>query len=65
MKKIKEIWKVIEHWLVIAIFLFTTVGALLMYIFGEELGMAKGSLGHDDNTSKPGIYYGKCGPSPC
>jgi hypothetical protein len=53
-----RIWKKIEHWLVIAIFLFAVVGGLLSNIFSEELGMQKQA--GDDAPAACADPYGRC-----
>ena len=63
MEKLKKIWKKIEHWLVIVIFLYMTVGQLIMYLFAEELGLVR--MPSVDDSAHPGAYFGKCGNVEC
>lgn len=63
MEKLKKIWKKIEHWLVIAIFLYMTVGQLIMYLFAEELGLVR--MPSVNDSPHPGVYFGKCGNVEC
>lgn len=46
--KFRKAWKFIEHWLVVAIFLFVTVGGTVMYFFGEDFGMVGMPSGGED-----------------
>jgi len=57
--KFQRAWKFIEHWLVVIIFLFTTIGGLIMYGFGEEFGMVRMPSGGDD-TPQCTDAYGRC-----
>lgn len=60
MKDDRGAWKKIEHWLVIVIFIFTTAGALLMYLFSDELDMVRGASNGDESQYECRAPRGPC-----
>lgn len=52
------IWKKIEHWIVVALILFTVVGGPICIIFSDELGLQKQA--GDDAPAACTDTYGRC-----
>ena len=61
MKNKWDIWKVIEHWIVVAIIVYVVIIAPIWYL----LSGVHTSSGDDDNGRNAGVYYGKCGNVEC
>lgn len=50
MNKWWKLWKRIEHWLAVTILFSASVGAFMLYLFADELGMVRG---HPDAFNLP------------